>query len=117
METFIHWQLKRWVKYQYGNKNRWWTFHRYLHNNHFTDQRTTPKGTEQNRLYRIAYDPIQYHIKVKANTNTFLKEYDKYFYQRTKWREDLAKECKQITIFMTNRNSNNSRIYLRRDSL
>ena len=44
--TFIYWQLKRWAKYQPGNKNRWWIFHRSFHDNHFTDQRTTPKGTE-----------------------------------------------------------------------
>jgi RNA-directed DNA polymerase len=115
--TFIYWQLKRWAKYQHGNKNRWWIYHRYFHDNHFTDQRITKKGTEQNRLYRIAYVPIKYHVKVKANANPFLPEYDRYFYQRTKWREDLAKECKQITTFMSNKNSNNSRVSLRRDCL
>ena len=60
-------------------------------------------GNEQNRLYRIAYVPIKYHVKVKANANPFLPEYDRYFYGRTKWREDLAKECKQITTFMSNK--------------
>jgi hypothetical protein len=103
--TFIYWQLKRWAKYQHGNKNRWWIYHRYFHDNHFTDQRNTPKGIEHNRLYRIAYVPIRYHVKVKARANPFLEEYDKYFFQRTKWREDLAKECKQITTFMGNKNS------------
>jgi hypothetical protein len=24
--TFIYWQLKRWAKYQLGNKNRWCLF-------------------------------------------------------------------------------------------
>jgi len=108
--TFIYWQLKRWAKYQHGNKNRWWIYHRYFHDNHFTDHRTTPKGNEQNRLYRIAYVPIKYHVKVKAKANPFLKEYDKYFYQRTKWREDLAKDGKQITTFISNIDSNNSRV-------
>jgi len=89
----------------------------FFHVNHFTDQRTTPKGIEHNRLYRIAYVPIQYHVKVKANANPFLEEYDKYFFQRTKWREDLAKECKQITTFMENKNSKNSRVTPRRDGL
>jgi len=56
-------------------------------------------------------------VKVKANANPFLPEYDRYFYQRTKWREDLAKECKQITTFISNKDSNNSRVALRRDSL
>ncbi len=115
--TFIYWQLKRWAKYQHGNKNRWWIYHRYFHNNHFTDQRTTPKGIEHNRLYRIAYVPIQYHVKVKARANPFLAEYDNYFFQRTRRREDLAKECKQITTFISNKDSNNSRVALRRDSL
>jgi len=100
--TFIYWQLKRWAKYQHGNKNRWWIYHRYFHNNHFTDQRIKPKGIEHNRLFRIGYVPIKYHVKVKAKANPFLKEYDKYFFQRTKWREDIAKECKQITTFSEN---------------
>jgi len=56
-------------------------------------------------------------VKVKASANPFLEEYDKYFFQRTKWREDLAKECKQITTFMENKNSKNSRVSLRRDGL
>ncbi|MBZ0242418.1 MAG: group II intron reverse transcriptase/maturase [Bacteroidales bacterium] len=104
--TFIYWQLKRWAKYQHGNKNRWWIFHRYFHNNHFTDQRTTKKGIENNRLFRIAYVPIRYHVKVKADANPFLPQYDRYFFQRTKWREDLALECKQITTFKSTKNSN-----------
>src|SRR5680860_686939 len=58
------------------------------------------KGIEHNRLYRIAYVPIQYHVKVKANANPFLAEYDNYFFQRTRRRDDLAKECKQITTFI-----------------
>ena len=117
MGTFIYWQLKRWAKYQHGNKNRWWIFHRYFHDNHFTDQRITPKGIQKYRLYRIAYVSIQYHVKVKAKANPFLKEYDKYFYQRTKWREDLAKECKQITTFISSKTSNISRVELHKDSL
>jgi len=40
---------------------------------------------------------------VKAKANPFLSEYDKYFYQRTKWRENIAKECKQITTFRLNK--------------
>ena len=56
-------------------------------------------------------------MKVKASANPFLEEYDKYFFQRTKWREDLAKECKQITTFMENKNSKNSRVTPRRDGL
>jgi RNA-directed DNA polymerase len=54
---------------------------------------------------------------VKAKANPFLPEYERYFYKRTKWREDLAKECKQITTFMSNKYSNNSRVSLRRDCL
>jgi len=75
------------------------------------------KGIEHNRLYRIAYVPIQYHVKVKARANPFLAEYDNYFFQRTRRREDLAKECKQITTFISNKDSSNSRVALRRDSL
>ena len=105
------------LKYQHGNKNRWWIYHRYFHNNHFTDQRITKKGIENNRLFRIAYVPIQYHVKVKAKANPFLPEYDRYFFQRTKWKNDLAKDCRQITTFMTNKISKNSRVSLHRDCL
>jgi RNA-directed DNA polymerase len=115
--TFIFGQLKRWAKYQHGNKNRWWIYHRYFHDNHFTDQRMSKKGIENHRLYRIEYVPIRYHVKVLSKANPFLPEYDRYFYKRTKWREGLAKECRQITTFISNKNSNNSRVALRRDSL
>ena len=115
--TFIYWQLKRWAKYQHGNKNRWWIYYRYFQNNHFTDQRITKKGIEHNRLYRIAYVPIRYHVKVKSNANPYLPEFDKYFFKRTKWREDLAKECKQVTTFVMQETINHGRVSLRRDSL
>ena len=72
--TFIYWQLKRWAKYQHGNKNRWWIYHRYFHDNHFTDQRITKKGIENHRLYRIGHVPIRYHVKVKVKPNPFLSE-------------------------------------------
>ena len=115
--SFIWWQLRRWRKYQHGNKNRWWIFHRYFRDNHFTDQRITKNGTENHRLYRIGYVPIRYHVKVKAEANPFLLEFDNYFCNRTKRRADLAKECKQITTFMSNKKSNISRVTLRRVSL
>jgi RNA-directed DNA polymerase len=99
MGTFIFWQLKRWAKYQHGNKNRWWIFRRYFTNNHFTDIRAGKKGAIAHRLYRIAYVPIRYHVKVKANANPFLEEWDPYFFKRRKWREDLAKQCRQNTKF------------------
>jgi RNA-directed DNA polymerase len=117
LATFIWWQLRRWAKYQHGNKNRWWIYHRYFRDNHFTDQRISKKGTENHRLYRIGYVPIRYHVKVKAEANPYLPEFDQYFCNRTKRRQDLAKECKQITMFMSNKKSNNSRVTLRRVSL
>ena len=39
------------------------------------------------------------------------------FCNRIKRRQDLAKECKQITMFMSNKNNKNSRVTLRRVSL
>jgi len=53
--TFIYRQLKRWAKYQHGNKNRWWIYRRYFTNNHFTDKRAGKKEIQCHRLYRIAY--------------------------------------------------------------
>jgi len=102
LETFIWWQLKRWAKYQHGNKNRWWIFHRYFRNNYFTDQLQTSKGTKNYRLYKISVVPIIYHVKTKSKANPYLPEFDKYFYQRTKCREDIAMKCKQITTFVAN---------------
>jgi RNA-directed DNA polymerase len=46
--------------------------------------------------------PIRYHVKIKGDANPFLPEYDKYFSNRTKRREMLAKECRQITNFIIN---------------
>ena len=100
--SFIWEQLKRWAKYQHGNKNRWWIFHRYFHDLHFTVQCLTKHGLVAHRLYRIGYVPIRYHVKVKADANPYLPEYDKYFRNRKEKREKLAKECRQITTFIVN---------------
>jgi len=116
--TFLYLQLKRWAKYQHGNKNRWWIYRRYFTNNHFTDIRTGKKGAIAHRLYRIAYVPIRYHVKVKSKANPFLQEWDIYFFKRRKWREDLAKQCRQITKFAVNDfKTNNSRVPFRQASL
>lgn len=115
--TFMYWQLKRWAKYQHGNKNRWWIYWRYFTKNHFTDKRVGKKGVQCHRLYRISYVPIRYHVKVKSDSNPFLPEYDKYFFQRRKWRDDLAKICKQNTTFDAKETKINSRVSLRRDRL
>ncbi len=106
LETFLWWQVRRWAKYQHGNKNRWWIFHRYFENNHFTDQAQTGKGVVNHRLYKLSVIPIVYHVKVKSKANPFLREFDKYFYKRTKWREDLAKQCRQNTTFVGRNNAN-----------
>ena len=101
LETFLWWQLKRWSKYQHGNKNRWWIFYRYFQNNHFTDQLRTSKGVTNFRLYKISIIPIVYHVKVKSKANPYLPDFDKYYYQRTKWREDITKNCRQNTTFVS----------------
>ena len=113
--TFMYWQLKRWAKYQHGNKNRWWIYWCYFTNKHFTDIRTSGNSKTSYRLYRIAYVPIRYHVKIKSNANPYLPEFDSYFFQRQKWREDLAKECKQITTFIEMGSNINSRVSLRRE--
>jgi len=115
--TFMYWQLKRWAKYQHGNKNRWWIYRRYFTGNYFTDKRTSGKGIACYRLYRIAYVPIRYHVKIKSSANPYLPEFDKYFFQQQKWREYLSKECKQITTFVEKEITFNSRVSLRRESL
>jgi len=112
--TFIYWQLKRWAKYQHGNKNRWWIYWRYFTRKHFTDIRASGDTKTCYRLFRIAYVPIRYHVKIKSKANPYLPEFDKYFFQRRKWREDLAKESKQITTFIEMDTNINSRVTLRR---
>ncbi|PWD97484.1 group II intron reverse transcriptase/maturase [Marinilabilia rubra] len=111
--SFIWEQLKRWTKYQHANKNRWWIFHRYFRDLHFSDKCITKNGTAVHRLYRIGYVPIRYHAKIKGDANPCLQEYDKYFSDRAKRRQALAKECRQITTFIVNDNksSNNSRVF------
>ena len=107
---FMFWQLRRWAKYQHGNKNRCWIYKRYFLNNHFTDIRTSVKGKAGYRLYRIAHVPIRYHVKIRSLANPYLPEYDKYFSQRRACREILAKECKQITTFSGKGTNVNSRV-------
>ena len=101
LQSFIWWQCRRWAKHQHGNKNRWWIFYRYFQNYHFTDQLKTRKGITNYRLYKISVIPIAYHVKVKSNANPYLPQYDKYFLYRTKWREEIAKNCKQKTNFVS----------------
>ncbi|WP_010664081.1 group II intron reverse transcriptase/maturase [Marinilabilia salmonicolor] len=117
--SFIWEQLKRWAKYQHANKNRWWIFHRYFRDLHFSDRCITKNRTAVHRLYRIGYVPIRYHAKIKGDANPCLQEYDKYFSDRAKRRQALAKECRQITTFIVNDNksSNNSRVFPNRAGL
>jgi RNA-directed DNA polymerase len=115
--TFIYWQLKRWTKYQHGNKNRWWIYRRYFTNKHFTDYRHGSKGTVGHRLYRISYVPIRYHVKIYSKANPFLPEFDKYFSHRQKCRVTLARVCKQITTFDYKETNYNSRVAHHRVSL
>jgi RNA-directed DNA polymerase len=110
--AFIFWQLKRWAKHQHGNKNRRWIHRRYFLNTHFTDSRTSDKGIDVYRLYRIGHVPIRYHVKIRSLANPYLPEYDKYFFQRRACREILAKECKQITTFSGKETNVNSRVSL-----
>jgi len=110
--TFIFWQLRRWAKYQHGNKNRRWIYRRYFLNTHFTDIRTSDKGKAGYRLYRIAHVPIRYHVKIRSLANPYLPEYDNYFFLRKACRDILAKECKQITTFSGKETNVNSRVSL-----
>ena len=93
MGTFIFHQLKKWTKYQHGNKTWSWIFKRYFLLNHFQDRRTTAKGIYSHRLYRIAFVPIIYHVKVKSAANPFLKESEKYFFVRKNGEKTLLKNA------------------------
>ena len=110
--TFIYWQLRRWAKYQHANKNRRWIYRRYFLNTHFTDKRTSGKGITAYRLYRIAHVPIRYHVKIRGKANPYLPEFDKYFFQRQACRDNLTKECNQITTFSAQETNVNSRVSL-----
>lgn len=117
LSTFIYWQLKRWAKYQHGNKNRSWIFRRYFLNKHFTDQQARMNGIVSHRLYKISTIPIRYHVKIKSDANPYLPEYDKYFFKRLKDKEELAKERRQITTFIDKETDIHSRVPLRCGSL
>jgi RNA-directed DNA polymerase len=107
LSTTIYNTLKRWTKNEHANQNIWWIFHRYFKGNHFSDTCKKKKESRTHRLYKIAQVPIKYHIKIKANANPYLKEFDKYFYGRQKDRFKLATNCKQITSFEYNKNKYN----------
>jgi RNA-directed DNA polymerase len=47
------------------------------------------KGIENHRVCRIADVSIQYHIKVKAEANPFLPQYDRYFCKKEQNREQI----------------------------
>jgi RNA-directed DNA polymerase len=117
LRAFIYWQLKKWAKYHHSNKNRWWIFRRYFTDNHFTDHRTTNNGVVCHRLYRIAYVPIRYHVKIRSNANPFLPEFDRYFFFRQRRRREVAIECRQITNFSVTDNKTYSRVSLHGECL
>jgi RNA-directed DNA polymerase len=98
---FMFTQLHRWAKYQHGNKNRTWIYKRYFQDNHFTDSVHYKDKTYNYRIYRIAYVPIKYHIKISSKANLFLDEYKNYFRKRENWKELRAKELKQMTTFVS----------------
>jgi len=115
--TFMYWQLKKWAWREHGNKNRMWIHRRYFLDNHFTDKWTGKEAVRYYRLYRIAYIPIRYHVKIKGEANPYLPEYDKYFFKRRKGREELAKICRQKTTFTEKEINFNSRVSPHRESL
>lgn len=115
LSKFIFHQLKRWAKYQHGNKNRSWIHKRYFLDNHFSDRRISAKGVYSYRLYQIDRIPISYHMKIKSKANPYFSEYDKYFFKRRKFREELAKLCEQKTTFV--KRVTNSRVSSRREGL
>ncbi len=102
LSTAIYYKLKRWAKNEHANQNIWWIYHRYFKGFHFSDTCKNKKESKTHRLYKIARVPIKYHIKIRANANPYLKEFDKYFYGRQKDRLKIADNCKQITSFEYN---------------
>jgi hypothetical protein len=56
-------------------------------------------------------------VKIKSKANPYLPEFEKYFSRRQKWREDLAKKCKQNTTFVIKETKTNSRVTCDRVSL
>ena len=111
--NFLFWQLWKWAKYQHGNQNHGWIFKRYFKNNHFTDNLITKKGTAQVRLYRMAYVPIRYHVKIRGLANPYDTQYDEYFEKRRFWRTKLALECKQKTVYLVKESKTKSRVSCR----
>lgn len=97
---FIFQQLWNWAKYQHGNHNRRWLFLRYFKDNHFTDKYVTRKGSTVVRLFRIAYVPIKYQVKIRAKANPYLQEFDEYFRKRRYMRQKEACNSRQKTVFL-----------------
>lgn len=117
MATFLYHKLRRWAKYQHGNKNTGWIFKRYFLNDNFTDYRISGKDKIFYRLYRIGFVPIRYHVKIDKMATPYLKVYDEYFCKRRTWRGKLALECKQITTFAEREMYINSRVIKNKDYL
>jgi len=105
---FIYNQFWKWAKYQHGNQNRRWIFNRYFKNNHISDRYQTKNELATIRLYRIAYVPIDYQVKIRAVANPYLPEFDKYFKNRIRKRKQLAQKCQQKTILLEKKT--NSRV-------
>ena len=98
--NFMFWQLWKWAKHQHGNKNRRWIFNRYFQHNHITDTCITKKGRTIIRLYRIAYVPIRYHVKIRAAASPFFPEFDEYFEKRKNIRAKIALLSQQKTVIL-----------------
>ncbi len=116
MDNFIFRKIWKWAKRQHGNKGHKWIFTRYFLNNNFSDTRVFSTGTYEYRLCKIGYIPIRYHVKIAGDANPYLTEFDQYFVYRQKYRDSLAKECKQKTTFV-HRENNYSRVASTKDRL
>jgi hypothetical protein len=85
---------------------RRWIFRRYFLNKHVTGQQVGKNGIVSHRLYKISTIPFRYKVKIKSEANPYLTVYDKYFFKRFQDKEELAKECRQITTFIDKETTN-----------
>jgi len=74
-------------------------------------EKTLQEFNAAKSFFLVTLFTIENHVKIKEDANPYLSEYDNYFSDRTKRRETLAKECRQVTTFNFNdkEDGNNSR--------
>ena len=105
LSKYIFDKLMKWAKSQHPNKKIQWIWDKYFtageQEGRFAISQTDDKGnTRIFQLFAIGLVPIRRFVKIKANTNPFDPEFDRYLEERKNKKAKASAITHQKTIFL-----------------